>query len=474
MNNILFADVWHPVGANDIDALIPELWAQEGLLLLESSMVAGNLVHRNFENQVAQFGDIVNTRLPATFEGKRKTNADSVTVQDGVLTNVAVPLNQHLHTSFLIKDGEESKSFQSLRDNMLQPAMLSLAEMVDEIVLTNLYDFMVLDDGTANTVGTLGTAAGKETIIAIREKLNENRVPMMGRNLILGTAAEADLLAVDAFISAEKIGDNGTALREASLGRKFGIQHWMSQNAPSYTAASGDTAVDILVNNAGGYPAGTTVITVDGRVAGNAVAAGTWVTVAGDDTPQRVTASAGAGTPTSLTLSPGLQSAVADDAVVTEYLPALVNEAAGYALNYAKDITIDGGRTPKTGQLVSFAGAVSSPVAVYGALRTPSATNILLNRPLEAAAADDASVFLGPAGNYSFAFHQNSMALVTRPLAAPQAGTGALSFVASYNGLSMRVTITYDGAQQGHLVTCDLLCGIKTLDRRLGCAVFSA
>jgi hypothetical protein len=78
-----------------------------------------------------------------------------------------------------------------------------------------------------------------------------------------------------------------------------------------------------------------------------------------------------------------------------------------------------------------------------------------------------------PAGDYNFAFHRNALALVTRPLAAPAAGTGALSFVASYNGLSMRVTITYDGTKQGHLVTCDLLCGIKTLDRRLGCVLLA-
>ncbi|KKM98411.1 hypothetical protein LCGC14_1158160, partial [marine sediment metagenome] len=59
-------------------------------------------------------------------------------------------------------------------------------------------------------------------------------------------------------------------------------------------------------------------------------------------------------------------------------------------------------------------------------------------------------------------------ALVTRPLAAPAAGTGALSFVANFNGLSMRIVITYDGTKQGHLVTCDLLCGVKVLDTRLG------
>ena len=65
------------------------------------------------------------------------------------------------------------------------------------------------------------------------------------------------------------------------------------------------------------------------------------------------------------------------------------------------------------------------------------------------------------------------MALVTRPLAAPAAGTGALSSVASYNGLSIRVVMTYDGVKQGHLVTVDMLCGIKILNTDLGIALLS-
>ena len=34
--------------------------------------------------------------------------------------------------------------------------------------------------------------------------------------------------------------------------------------------------------------------------------------------------------------------------------------------------------------------------------------------------------------------------------------------------MAMRVTITYDGVKQGHLVTVDLLCGIGVLDSNLG------
>ena len=36
---------------NDNDAFIPEMWANESLVILEESMVMCNLVHRDFENQ---------------------------------------------------------------------------------------------------------------------------------------------------------------------------------------------------------------------------------------------------------------------------------------------------------------------------------------------------------------------------------------------------------------------------------------
>jgi hypothetical protein len=58
--NMLFirAQAFISVYDNNIDALIPELWAQESLAILEENMVAANLVHRDFQPVFAKFGDI--------------------------------------------------------------------------------------------------------------------------------------------------------------------------------------------------------------------------------------------------------------------------------------------------------------------------------------------------------------------------------------------------------------------------------
>ena len=126
--------------------------------------------------------------------------------------------------------------------------------------------------------------------------------------------------------------------------------------------------------------------------------------------------------------------------------------------------------TPQVGQLISIA----ADAPLYGAMATPTTTAMLLNRSLETAiAVDDDVVGIGPAGNYSFAFHPHAIALVTRPLVLPRSNNGVDSFVASYNGLSLRVTMQYDMTVQGTRVTVDVLCGVKTLDVNLGCVMFS-
>ena len=112
--NPLYCEPSLALYANSLDAYVPELWANESLAILMENMVVANLVHRDFQDEVASFGDVVNTRKPAEFSAKRKTANDDITLQDASATNVQVPLDQHFHTSFIIRDEEWSKSFKDL------------------------------------------------------------------------------------------------------------------------------------------------------------------------------------------------------------------------------------------------------------------------------------------------------------------------------------------------------------------------
>lgn len=443
------------------DAFIPEIWAQESLMILEANMVASSLVYRDFSNDLAAFGDVVNTRRPGPFEARRKIASDSVTTQTQTATNVPIALNQHQHVSFVIKDEDASKSFKDLVSTYLQPAVSAIAQALDEIVLCQVYQFL------DNSVGKLEGGGSLANLIAVHEKLSTNKVPQSPRYLIISPAIEADLLALEAITSAAWVDDAGEALKNAYLGKRFGMNIFTCQNVPSVPAGSAYNTIarSTTINNSpSGYPAGSTEIVV---ASGTSIEVGQWLTVAGDMTPQLVT---DVGTGTVLTISPGLSYAVAHGATVTVYAHAETTSAL--AANYAKVITIDEPAIgPSNGRMFST-GLTAETLKKYGVIGTPTNTTFYLDRPLESAIASANTVCgLGPPGEYCFAFHPEAVALVTRPLAPPPSGVGARSAIANYNNLAIRVTLSYDGETQGLRVTVDLLCGIAVLNPDMGVAM---
>jgi hypothetical protein len=457
---------------NSLDAWVPEVWAQETLAILEEQMVIGNLIHRDFSDEISEFGDTVNTRRPNEYVAKRKGANDDVTVQASSADNVAVVLNQHIHTSFTIKDKEESLSFADLIRVHLNPAALSIARKIDRILMGQVYQYFVnRTEGANKTVGQLGglsTANVKRTMLELGQSFDENKAPVDGRWCIVPPRTKATILELDHFTGANTVGDDGTALRSAALGELLGFNWAMAQNTSSIlTATSPAVKADELASDAA---AGDTVVTVD---AGAEFAVGDYITLEGDLMPYRII---GIST-NDLTLNRPLRVAVPASASDIQLTNTGLVDLAGhtgvtaYPANYDKEIQVNGTGVPNVGQLVSFNTAGTPNVALAGEYSIVDVTNISagvnqieLDRPLETAIADNDVVGYGHAGDYGFGFTRNALAMVMRPLAPPRSGAGALSGTANFNGIAMRVTISYEGRGQGHLVTLDVLFGTKVLD----------
>lgn len=461
--------------ANDNDSMVPELWAMEALAVLESNMVMANLVHRDYSSLVANFGDVVNARRPVDFRARRKTDSDNVVVQDAQAPNIRVPLDQHLHVTFVIKDGEMSKAFSDLVGVYLGPAAKELAEKVDQVLAGQSAR---LSTYTAGRLNEMSKTNASDFILEADRVLNQNRAPRTGRSLVLSPVANAHALGADLFVSAEKRGDGGTALREASLGRVYNFDAYMDQNVtyvdPSDTeTSSGVTTAAYAAGEAGA---------IDTDVTFADVTVGCYVVFEGDGEAYRVSAVTDDSGDADITVVGGLQHAVASGADVTVYMAADVDAAAQsgttYAAGYAKEIIIDGhasGKNLQAGQWITFGtgGSSHSYSVVWAEATSATSSTVLLDRPLDASLANNSVAFPGPAGSMNLAFTRDAIALVNRPLETVPAGHGARSFVASYNGISLRVTMQYDWQQQGTVVTLDLLCGVAILDARQAVVLYS-
>lgn len=450
---------------NDNSAYIPEVWANESLAILLENMVIANLVHRDFENEVRNYGDVVNTRRPGEFVAKRKTDVDEITIQDAIATNVQVPLDQHFHTSFIIKDGEWSKSFKDLVTEYVAPAMQSLARAVDQVCLGQVHRYLA---NSAGKLGGLDSSNAASYILDLREIMNVNKAYVNGRRLIVSPSSETQFLKNDQFTSADKVGDNGTALREASLGRKLGFDIFMSQNVNYITDNNTEYASGTVTS---AVPAGTTgsqTVTLTGY---NAVV-GEFVSITGDQQPQIVSArTLSMADTTAITLVDALKFAIGATAPFKIYKAADVDgtKAAGYA----KEISIDGfaaNKGPQVGQLLAFGTGVTRHTYTVIATEVVTSTNtkVWLDRPLSAGITDGDPAFPGPSGSLNLGFHRNALALVNRPLALPMQDTGVRAAVVNDQGVAMRATMQYNSIKQGTVVTLDMLCGVAVLDTNLG------
>lgn len=442
---------------NQIDPMIPEWWAQETLAILYEEMFMGTMVNRDYESYFNKFGDTVNTRRPRELEAIRKAKGDAVTTQDIIADNVQIKLDQWVHTSIIIDDLDEVMSMKDLSRMYAQPAAKALARYVDRIVLGQYPRFL---GNSAGYLNGITSSNAKDVLLDLRKVMNDNKAYESGRNVVLSNATETDLLRPEWFVSADKRGDT-EGLRNAIIGHKFGFDFMRSNNMA--TVATGNTTRTFQINNASGYAKGTTALTVD--TGSGEITVGTWVEIAG--APYRVTARTGTAPTTAITLASGLKAAVADNVAITVYTPGAVNNASGYAAGWTKEIVVDGFTVaPQVGQFVTF-GSVATP---YTIIKVNGTTGITLDRALAAALTDNDAVNIGPAGSYNLTLNRDAITLAIRPLEPVRGGAGALSYTAQDpgNGLTVRVTISYDPVYQKHRWTWDFLAGIEVLDTNLG------
>jgi len=457
---------------NDNDAYIPELWANESLAILEENMVMANLVHRDFQDQLAQFGDVVNTRRPSEHTGRRRTDADTYTAADVSATNVRVSLDQWFYDSFIIKDGEASKSFKDLVAEHIAPAMLTMSRNIDRAVLGRVHDFLNVPTRRAGRLGAMSASTAQGYIADAKTILSKNKAPEAGRKLCVSPDSENGVLMADVFVRADARGDGGSALEQARMGRIYGFDTFMAQNVNAPLASGAEVVAGTITN---AEAADETVATQPCTVTGYEVVLGEFVTVAGNDQPTYITAATASTNTTAVTLNEANKYATLALAVATVYKSADVN-GSSYAIGYAKEVLIDGHAASKNlqvGQLVAFGTSTArrTYTVIEATATTTTSTSVLLDRPLEVALTDNQVAFPGPAGSMNLAFCRNAMALVTRSLALPPSAFGVAAATASYNGVGMRVVMQYDSLVGGTRVNLDILAGTAVLDVNQACVI---
>lgn len=249
-------------GLTEADSFIPTLWSDEIRAAYEKSLVLAPLVRKM--PMVGKKGDTV--RIPAPTRGSAYVKAENtaVTLQGNTESYVDVVVNSHYEYSRLIEDIVSVQALDSLRRFYTQDAGYALAVQIDsdlwargkylgddngsgsDWVHSNSY---FPDASTGLTAYAVDTVTTSDVLTdAIFRKLIQNMddadVPMDGRKFAFPPSLKNTIMGIDRYVSSDFV--SGRSVQNGKIGELYGIDLYMSTNAPTVETAAENTAGDAL------------------------------------------------------------------------------------------------------------------------------------------------------------------------------------------------------------------------------------
>lgn len=280
-----------------------------GLKALRNRILMPRLFRQDIAMNPASVGETVSVVTGITGISAANASPSSTPLDPGAIavSSTDVTLSNWKYTAFHVTDKELGTISDGLIPVALDEAMATLAESIDDS-LWGMYKYASWSCGTAATA-PFGGSQDELDLLEARKKVlrwsdkhdDGNLYCVMDRN------AEYNLLATNTMLNASNSGSN-EALMTGSLGQRFGVQLFASNNVPLHTTTSDN---NWLTN--GGEAAAATSVTVDTGSTGPVL--GDIFSVADDATAN--TYSVSSATATEWTLCTPLEGLIADEKAIT-------------------------------------------------------------------------------------------------------------------------------------------------------------
>jgi hypothetical protein len=296
--------------ANTLTGLVPTIY--ESLDVVSRELIgAVGAVTRDTQAAQAAVGQTVRSPVVPTMTAADITPAaTSSSGTDRSLSFVDLSIQASRKVSFNLTGEQELSLGQNngsvARDSFAQ-AFRTLGNEI-ESALAALYVSASRAYGTAATT-PFGTAADLSDFAQILKILDDNGAPRMDRQMVLGTAAMANLRGKQSVLFKANEAGTDELLRNGIVGR---VQGFDIRDSAGVKAVTKGTGASYLVNSAA-LAVGSTTIPAD--TGSGTILAGDVVTFAGDTNKYVVATALAAG---SFTIAaPGLLTAVADNSAIT-------------------------------------------------------------------------------------------------------------------------------------------------------------
>jgi N4-gp56 family major capsid protein len=203
---------------------LPDIWASELISERESNLVLANLVKR-YDRDVKSKGQTVQIPNLSNISANPKVNNTQVTLNAPVEGVEVITIDQYFDSSVLVEDNADAQSAYDTHSEYRKKAGYAIAEEMDKFIATEMTsDF--------SSVGTYGTDLTYAIFLDAKLALDNAKVPLTERYLVVTPQGHREMLEVDEFIRYDAMGASGqpSAIKTGKVGAILGSEVYMSQN----------------------------------------------------------------------------------------------------------------------------------------------------------------------------------------------------------------------------------------------------
>lgn len=206
---------------------IPTIVAAEALGYLKNNTVLARLVARDWDNEVAQYGQTIKIGYPGSLSANDKSAETVITLQNPAASEYTVTLNKHKEISFIIDDLGRFVARPDWFTVYMEAAVSVLAEAIDG-------DIAALYSGFSQTIDASGGLAEANFRLA-QKYLNSAKAPQRQRYAVLHEDAIYEATGIERIVNRDYAESLGSLAAENLVGKFAGFEIFMDQGIKTAT-----------------------------------------------------------------------------------------------------------------------------------------------------------------------------------------------------------------------------------------------
>ena len=187
--------------STELSVLVPEIWSAKYYDVLLAALPMADTISKDYQGDIANLGDTVNVSQFPEFGDAvelaedQRNDASSITV-----SQIQLIINKRIAQDFIITNLAMMQSLPAM-EKLQELAIYSIMKKIQALIISLIVPSAAAPDHTL--AYATGTTLALVDILAAKELLDAQDVPMSNRHMCVGAAQLNDLFNISGFTSTD-------------------------------------------------------------------------------------------------------------------------------------------------------------------------------------------------------------------------------------------------------------------------------